>query len=165
MVGAQKPNLISWLQCPSVGDLVFLKSLGPWDHQNVLLIHVPRPARHRARGQRGEEQQGRVWAILTAWRKGTHMGLGDVGSSPRVSNLSGTAAAGATSQRQTCRCFRKRLGKGTEPREVVALPSQLQAGAALVLWAGGTTFGVAFEQNLRANVVANLPEAAIGSQR
>ena len=32
-----------------------------------------------------------------------------------------------------------------------------------VLWAGSTTLRVAFEQNLRADIVANLPQAAIGS--
>lgn len=58
-----------------------------------------------------------------------HVVLGDWGSSPRVSNLLGTTAADATSQRKTCRCFQKRLEKGTGPRKEVALPSQLQAGA------------------------------------
>lgn len=70
-----------------------------------------------------------------------HMGLGDAGSSPWVFNLMGIADASATSQHKTCRCFQKRLEKGTGPREVVGLPSQLQAGASSQCFGrGGTTF-------------------------
>lgn len=130
MVGAQKLNLSSWLQCPSVGTLRSWCSSRVWDRGTTKTCSRYTYLVPLATEPGDSEGKRRVWAILTAWRKGTHMGLGDVGTSPRVSDLSGSAAAGATSQRKTCRCFQQRLEKGTEPREVVALPSQLPAGAA-----------------------------------
>lgn len=40
------------------------------------------PAHHQGRGQRGQGQQRWVCTTLDVQRKGTHMGLEDVGSSP-----------------------------------------------------------------------------------
>lgn len=56
MVVAQKLNCISWLRSLSVGTpwSHFSQDLGPWGHQNVILIPTPHPAHHQARGQRGE---------------------------------------------------------------------------------------------------------------
>lgn len=62
--------------------------------------------------------------ILTVQRKATHTGLGDVGSSPRVSSLMGIAAADATLQCKTCRCFQEKWERRTEPQEGVPAPSR-----------------------------------------
>lgn len=59
MVVAQKLNCISWLWCLSVGTpwSHFSQDLGPWGHQNVILIPTPHPAHHQARDNEGKAEE------------------------------------------------------------------------------------------------------------